>query len=309
MWIAGGVCGWLFVKILLGLLKSDVLNIVLFKASRNVLLMEKIESGSGGMQTDPVSENQTDDPPDLKCKNRKYTNPNSILTEGEDLLLKRLNTVWKRIYVSLKQFHVTAITGEILHSDNGEEYDYESEYTFTINLTCSLFTADLQLVYKSEIRGSKGDDGGDYLSYTIENMKIIRGSTKLQPLELKSYKNVFETSTRHMMTHNHEAMFMDCMFVPYGVLSSMQDYLIYNKVLVAVVKLRNLMNPSTSVSIPDEAKGIIFQNYRKLCTESARELFRSLLLECRPQWGLPHRIEFIRRNTLSNPDLIHPADE
>jgi hypothetical protein len=247
-----------------------------------------------------------DEPPDLQYANRKYEG-NNYFAEREQLLLDRLNAVWKRICASLKLFHVTATAGQVVYACKDNDYDdiLEAEYTVKLNLTCKLFTADLKLVYTENIHGSHADYGDHDIRYKLENMAILHKSTILQPLVLDSSKKVYQTSMHFRADPNHESELMECMFVPYDIINSLRRLLICNKVLVAAGALRKLKHGEAHERIPDDIKGFIFRSYRKLSEESANELLRSLLLECRPQWVVPERMEYIRRNTLSNPEMVN----
>ena len=249
-----------------------------------------------------------DEPPDLQCEERREEEAGS-LAECEQRLLNRLNAVWKRICVSLKLFHVTATAGPVMYvcKDSDWHQIMGSEYTVQINLTCKLFTADLQLVYKEYIRGPFADDGDSDIAYKLENMVILHKSAILQPLVLDSSKKVFQTSIRFGVNHEHESELMECMFVPYDILCSMRSFLIYNKMLIAVQGFRKSMTPSIFNALSDDTKTYMFKSYRKLSEESTNELLSSLLLECRPQWVVPERMEYIRMNTLSNPNMVNPV--
>jgi hypothetical protein len=259
--------------------------------------------GEGGPTPNPSEEGL---PPDLQCTNRQYTGTD-FLADSEQRLLDRLNAVWQRIYVSLKLFHVTATADAVVRTDHDDDDSIEGQYQFNIHLACDLFTANLTLTYAFRISGPYGDDGSDDISYRLDNLRMLREIPALQPLVLNNYKRVFETSVRHAANYDHELMLADAMFVPYDVLHSMRSFLIYNKVLVVVKALRNLTNPETREPIPDDPKALIARNFRKLSEKSANDLFQSLLLECRPQWAAPQQIEFIRRNTLSNPEIVNPS--
>lgn len=259
--------------------------------------------GEGGPTPNPSEEGL---PPDLQCTNRQYTGTD-FLADSEQRLLDRLNAVWQRICVSLKLFHVTATADAVVHTNHDDEDATEERYQVNIHLVCDLFTANLQLGYTWNMSGPFGDDGSDFISYRLENLRMLREIPALQPLVLNNYKRVFETSVRHAANYDHELMLADAMFVPYDVLHSMRSFLIYNKVLVVVKALRNLTNPQTLDPIPDDPKAFIARHFRKLSEESANDLFQSLLLECRPQWVVPQQIEFIRRNTLSNPAIVNPS--
>jgi nucleoside-diphosphate-sugar epimerase len=259
--------------------------------------------GEGGPTPNPSEEGL---PPDLQCANRKYTGTD-ILANSEQRLLDILNTVWQRICMSLKLFHVAATADAVVHTNHDDDRRdvVEDWYQFNIRLSCDLFTANLRLVYTSHMSGPYGDDCSDDISYSLENLRMLRESTTLLPLELNNSKKVFEKSAWHAANYDHELMLADAMFVSYDVLHSMRSFLIYNKVLVVVKALRNLTNPQTRVPISDDAKAFIVRNFRKLSEKSANDLFQSLLLECRPQWVAPQQIEFIRRNTLSNPRIVN----
>jgi len=244
-----------------------------------------------------------DEPPDLQCANRRYKGT-GLLAECEQLLLDRLNAVWKRICVSLKLFHVTATAGPVEYVH--EDYDSEG-YKLKINLTCKLFTADLQLVYTEDTRGSYADDCDSDISYKLENMVILHKSTILQPLVLDNFKKVYQTSIYFRSNPNHESELMECMFVPYDILCSMRSFLIYNKMLIAVQGFRKSMTPSIFNALSDDTKTYMFKSYRKMSEESTNELLRSLLLECRSQWVVPERMEYIRMNTLSTPEMVNPV--
>jgi len=247
-----------------------------------------------------------DEPPDLQYANRKYEG-NNYFAQREQLLLDRLNAVWKRICASLKLFHVTATAGQVVYACKDNDYDdiLEAEYTVKLNLTCKLFTADLKLVYTTTIHGSHADYGDHDIRYKLENMAILHKSSILQPLVLDSSKKVYQTSMHFRADPNHESELMECMFVPYDILNSMRSFLIYNKMLIAVQGFRKSMTPSIFNALSDDAKTYMFKSYRKLSEESANELLRSLLLECRPQWVVPERMEYIRKNTLSNPEMVN----
>ena len=288
-----------------------VVKAQLFKARSSILSMEGTgpmpteTQGEGGLTPNPSEEGP---PPDLQCTNRQYTGTD-ILADSEQRLLDRLNAVWQRICVSLKLFHVAATADAVVHTnhDDDDRDEQESRYRFNIRLSCDLFTANLMLTYTYRIGGPHGDDGSDDISYRLDNLCMLREVPALQPLVLNNYKRVFETSVWHAANYDHELMLADAMFVPYDVLHAMRSFLIYNEVLVVVKALRNLMNPQTHAPIPDDPKGFIVRNFRKLAEKSANDLFQSLLLECRPQWAAPQQIEFIRRNTLSNPAIVNPS--
>jgi len=277
---------------------------LLFKARQGILSMDEIAPES--TQMDGMTVDSPDEPPELQYSNRRYEVTDYLANE-EQRLLNRLNAVWKRICVSLKLFHVTATAGSVVYTCKDSDDIVESEYKVKINLTCELFTADLQLVYTENTRGFRADDCDEDISYKLWNMVIRHKSATLQPLVLNKSKRVFQTRDRYMVGFNQEAMLMDAMFVLYDILSSMRRLLICNKVLVAARALRKLKNKKTPEPIPDDIKGFIFRSYRKVSEESANELLHSLLLECRPQWVAPESMEFILNNTLSNPRIVNPV--
>jgi hypothetical protein len=246
-------------------------------------------------------------PLDLTIESRRYPErTDGILEEEEQRLLDRLNAVWKSIYASMEQFHVSATAGSVTY----DPYRSSSseDYKCTIHLKCILFTADLHLAYiRTESSSSSDGHFARHIHYKLDNVVMLHQPSRALPAGLDATKRVFESEPGHMIGPDHEAELMDAMFVPYDVLNSMRDLLIYNKMLIAVRGFRRSMTPSKANELREDVKEFIFKQYMKLAQESADALFRSLLLESRPQWVAPLRMEFIRQNTLANPRLVNPV--